>query len=45
MIEYYEFQNVAEKIITSPTENPYSKLYLGRTFLIVNRFSKFLQHM
>ena len=34
------------KIITSvpffSTENPYSKFVLGRSFLIVNRFSKFL---
>ena len=27
------------------TENPYSKLFLGRTFLIVNRFSIFSQHI
>ena len=26
-------------------KTPYSKLFLGRTFLIVNRFSKFLQHI
>ena len=27
------------------TENPYSKMFLTRSFLFVNRFSKFLLHI
>ena len=50
MIEYYEFENLVGKQLPPLhdffcTQNPYPKLFLGRTFLIVNRFSKFLQHI
>ena len=49
MIEYYEFQNFAGEYNYLPsmifcTENPYSKLFLDRTYLIDSQFSKILQH-
>ena len=37
--------NYLPAMIIFSTEGPNSKLFLGRTFLIDNRFSKFLQHI
>ena len=51
MIEYYEFQNVPGKylppfhIFCTETHLFIQNFFLGYTFLIVNRFSKFLQHI
>ena len=49
MIENYEFQIFCGKIITSHDffvqKIPIQNCLLGRTFLIVNRFSNFLQHI
>ena len=49
MIDYYEFQKFCRKIITSHDsflqKIPIHNYFWGRTFLIVNRFSTFLQHI
>ena len=49
-MKYEEFKIFAGKIFTSLsrdfcTENPNSKMFLTRTFLFVNQFSKFLLHI
>ena len=45
MIEFYEFHFLREDNYLPSMTHPYSKLFLGRLFLIVNRFWKFLQHI
>ena len=50
MIEYYESQNFVGNIylpsmIFFSTENPYSKLFICKTLLIVIPFSNFSQHI